>query len=294
MSAEEVAEFVADYREVATDLARLSGAARGREDAAVFQLSRLVAGGHNLLYRRRVVAARQVLNYIFGVVPAELRRSALPILFAALLLFGSGTAAYLSVVRNPALIEQLVPASMIDRAEQDAARVERGDKRYIDVEDFVRAPMATQVMTHNTQIAITAFASGLTAGVFTILILLMNGVSLGSVLGLFQTKGVLALIAGFALAHSVFELSAICISAGGGFLIAKALLLPGPMTRKQAMVEQGRRALRLLTAAALFLFIAGLIEGLLSPRAELSWAVRGTIAGLSALSIIVYVSARTD
>ena len=288
LSVPEVVEFVAQYREVATDLARLSSAGRGRELDAVFRLSRLVAGGHNLLYRQQQLATRSILQFIFVTVPAELRRSWAPILTAAVLFFGSGLVAGMAVVNNPSLIEELVSPGMIDRAEHDAARAQTGDRRYVDVEDYARPMLASRVLSNNVQVAFMAFASGLSAGVITLLILLMNGVSIGSVMGLFAVKGVLDVIGDFVIAHSVFELSAICISAGGGFLIAKAILLPGAITRREALVVNGRRALRLLTAAALFLLFAGAIEGLISPRSDLPFGFKLGVAGFSALVMTLY------
>ena len=288
LSVPEVVEFVAQYREVATDLARLSSAGRGRELDAVFRLSRLVAGGHNLLYRQQQLATRSILQFILVTVPAELRRSWAPILTAAVLFFGSGLVAGVAVVNNPSLIEELVSPGMIDRAEHDAARAQTGDRRYVDVEDYARPMLASRVLSNNVQVAFMAFASGLSAGVLTLLILLMNGVSIGSVMGLFAAKGVLAVIGDFVIAHSVFELSAICISAGGGFLIAKAILLPGAITRREALVVNGRRALRLLTAAALFLLFAGAIEGLISPRSDLPFGFKLGVAGFSALVMTLY------
>jgi uncharacterized membrane protein SpoIIM required for sporulation/uncharacterized RDD family membrane protein YckC len=289
MSADNVASFVSDYREIAADLARLTTAARGREIDAVFRLSRLVAGGHNLLYRQKKVARRETARFLFHSVPAELRRSLLPILAAAVLLFGSGAAACLGVIRNPALGQELVPPAMIDRAEHDAAQLRAGDASYIDVEDYERPIISSQVLSNNIQVAFFAFASGLTAGIFTVLILLINGLSLGAVLGVFANHGVGQLIADFVIAHSVFELSAICIAAGGGFLVAGAVLLPGGRTRREALVIEGRRALRLLTAAALFLIFAGAIEGLISPRMDLGFELKAGVAFVSALLMAGYV-----
>ena len=290
MGAEEVASFVAAYREIATDLARLSTATRGREMDAVFRLSRLVAGGHNLLYRQKRLALGSIARYLFVTVPAELRRSAPAIAAAALLLFGSGAAAYMGVIRDPDTAELLVPAGMIDRAETDAARARTGDAAYIDVDSYARPLIASSVMRNNVQVTFLAFASGLTAGTLTVLLLLLNGISIGAAIGLFASKGVGRLIIEFITAHGPFELTAICIAAGGGFLIAAALLLPGPRTRREALVVQGRRALRLLAAAVLFLVFAGLIEGLVSPRTDLSFTFKLAVAGASVLVMAAYVS----
>jgi uncharacterized membrane protein SpoIIM required for sporulation len=231
-----------------------------------------------------------VTRFLFGSVPAELRRSVVPILAAALLFFGSGIATYLGVVRNPALVDELVSPLMIDRAEADAARARSGDRTYIQIEDYERPLVATRVLSNNVQVAFLAFATGLSAGILTVLILLYNGISIGAVLGLFSTRGVGHIIGDFVIAHSAFELTAICISAGAGFLIAGGILLPGARTRGEALVLQGRRALRLLTAAGLMLIFAGAIEGLISPRTDLPYGFKVAVFAVSALLIVVYAS----
>jgi uncharacterized membrane protein SpoIIM required for sporulation len=46
--------------------------------------------------------------------------------------------------------------------------------------------------------------------------------------------------------------------------VARALLAPGDLTRRDALVLAGRRAARMVGAAVLLLAFAGTIEGLLS------------------------------
>ena len=290
MSADEVAAFVAEYRVIATDLARLSTAAAGRDLDAVFRLSRLVAGGHNLLYRQDRLRGRDVARFLFRTVPAELRRSAAPILAAAALLFGSGAAAFLGVLRDPLLAQEIVPPALLDRAELAVERAKAGDTRYIDVQDYTRPILASAVIRNNVQVSFLAFASGLSAGILTAVLLLFNGISIGAAIGVFAARGVGMNILDFVIAHGVFELSAIAIAAGGGFVIARALVLPGPRTRREALVLQGRRALRLLAAATLLLLAAGAIEGLISPRADLGFAAKAAVAALSALLLAGYVA----
>src|SRR5690349_9476545 len=80
-----VREFVAEYRDLASDLARLRTAAQGRETPELFYLSRLLAGAHNLLYRARVVTLADVVRVIAIEAPREVRRSWRPIVLAAAL-----------------------------------------------------------------------------------------------------------------------------------------------------------------------------------------------------------------
>src|SRR5258705_494084 len=98
-----VREFVAEYRALAADLARLRTASGGRAVDEVFSLGRLVAGAHNLLYRDRGMPLRAAIRFLFTDVPREIRRSAPPIVLAALLLFGPALVTAVAVARTPGL-----------------------------------------------------------------------------------------------------------------------------------------------------------------------------------------------
>jgi uncharacterized membrane protein SpoIIM required for sporulation/uncharacterized RDD family membrane protein YckC len=264
MPEDEVSEFVGRYRELATDLARLQTAAGGRDLDTVFYLSRLVAGGHNLLYRGTPVGWAAVWRYLGVTVPRELRRSWRPIALSAFLIFAPAAAAWIAVVRHPEMVGALVPPSMIDRAEQGVnwAKNEQG---YIRDDPDAHPVMAGAIMTNNIQVAIMAFASGVTFGAGTVYVLVYNGISLGAVMGLYQSKGILSLIVRFVAPHGVLEMTAIAIAGGAGLLLAAALLLPGARTRREAFVLNGRRAVRLVAGAAFLLVIAGSLEGFVSP-----------------------------
>jgi len=264
LSERDVSEFVAQYREMSTDLARLQTATRGRDVESVFALSRLVAGAHNLVYRQRVLTATTVLDYLTGTVPREIRTSVRPILLAAALMFGPAAIAWVAVVRQPSVASEFIPPGMMERARQGVERAKKGEG-YIPDPQLMRPVMASGIVANNVQVTFAAFAFGVTAGIGTVLLLVFNGVSFGGVLGLYQSKGILPLILAFVAPHSVLELGAICIAGGGGLLIAAGILLPGARTRREALVANGRRAINLIAGSTLFLVIAGTIEGFISP-----------------------------
>ncbi len=288
MSETEVSDFVAQYREIATDLARLKTASKDTQSDALFYLSRLVAGGHNLLYRQRSVTGRAAVRFVAVNVPREMRRSWGYIAIAALCLFGPMAVTYQAVVNDPLLAESLLPSEMIDRANEGVARAKNGDRTYVEIKSFMRPIAASNIIANNIQVTYTVFAFGITAGIGTLLMLITNGVSIGAALGLYQSKGILSQIGEFVLSHSVFELSAICIAGAGGLLIARALLLPGQYTRREALVVYGRRAIRLITASTLLLIVAGTIEGLVSPRTDIPITDKIVIAAVSAFVLLVY------
>lgn len=280
-----VRDFVSEYRDLASDLARLQTASQGRHAPELFYLSRLLAGAHNLLYRGRRVTFADVIRVVSVEAPREVRRSWRPILLSAALLFGPAAIAWSAVVRQPSVAATFIPPQMLDRAEEGVRRA-RENTGYIPDPQIFRPTMASQVIANNIQVTFGVFALGITAGIGSMFLLILNGVSLGGVLGLYQSKGILRLILAFVAPHGVLELTAVCIAGGAGFLLAAALLLPGPRTRRRALVENGRRAIRLVAAATVLLLVAGSLEGFVSPIA--SWPLRAKFA-VSAATLVLLV-----
>jgi uncharacterized membrane protein SpoIIM required for sporulation/uncharacterized RDD family membrane protein YckC len=284
----EVREFVAEYRALSADMARLRTASAGRSLDEMFFLGRLVAGAHNLLYRDRGMGLRSTVHFLFTAVPREVRRSAAPIALAALLLLGPALIAGVAVARTPGLAEQLLPSGMLQRAEDGVRRAKNGEG-YIDDPQLLRPVMASGIVTNNVQVTFVVFAGGVTAGLLTILMLVLNGISIGSVMGLYASKGIAQLLLAFVAPHGVLELFAICVAGGGGFLIAAGLLIPGARTRARALVENGQRAIRLIAASTFLLVIAGTLEGFVSPIEW--WPLEGKLAvsGATLVFLVAYL-----
>lgn len=285
-----VSDFVARYRELTTDLARLRTATRDREVAAVYQVSRLAAAGHNLLYRGRRMDPWAIPRYLFRTVPAEIRRAWRPIMLAAALLFVPATIAFVAVVRSPAAAQALVSRGMVDRAETGVERDRAGGGYLPEKDAQLRGPvLASAIATNNVRVTYTIFATGVTGGVLTVLMLLMNGIAaLGAPLGYYARLGILPQILGFVVGHGVLELAAICISGGAAFELAAGLLLPGALTRRESLVRRGRRALHLIAGTTLLLVAAGLIEGFVSPLVwPLSWKL--AVSAATAVALVAYL-----
>jgi uncharacterized membrane protein SpoIIM required for sporulation/uncharacterized RDD family membrane protein YckC len=274
-----VRDFVSEYRSLSSDLARLRTATRETEATELFYLSRLVGAAHNLLYRERQATLRDAGRFMFRDVPREIRRSAAPIGLAAVMLFLPAAIAATAVIRHPEVASVFIPASMLDRAEEGVRRAVDGTG-YIEDPQIFRPVMASRIISNNIQVTFVAFAAGITGGILTAYALIMNGVSFGGVIGLYQSKGILPLLIAFVAPHGVLELTAICIAGGGGLLIAAALLIPGARTRRRALAENGRRAIMLICGSTLLLLVAGTIEGLVSPIPywPLQWKVSVALA----------------
>jgi uncharacterized membrane protein SpoIIM required for sporulation/uncharacterized RDD family membrane protein YckC len=281
----QVSRFAALYREVAADLARARTYRASPE--LLYTLERAVGAGHNLLYAPAPRSARVAWRWLAGGFPALVRRRARVIIAAALLLFGPALVCFAAVADRPDRAHALVPAGMIARAEQGAERQQEG-RGYVDVPEIMMPLFSSGIIANNVQVTFFAFAGGIFAGLGTALILLLNGMLLGGVAGLFFAERLNLYFWSFVLPHGIIELTAICIAGGAGLWLGSALVLPGRRTRRNVLVERAREAVALLVGAGALLLLAGLIEGFISPSV-LPAAVKMAFAAVSALVLFAYL-----
>jgi len=129
-----------------------------------------------------------------------------------------------------------------------------------DIVDLLGA-FAAQLFSHNSGIAIFAFALGFAFGIPTAVLLIYNGVYLGSFYAVFWQKGLGYELTGWLFIHGVTELFAVILAGAAGFMIGGAVAFPGRKTRMQSMREAGEKAAMVIIGAVVMLFLAALLEG---------------------------------
>jgi uncharacterized membrane protein SpoIIM required for sporulation/uncharacterized RDD family membrane protein YckC len=281
----ELTDFAARYREIAADLAR---ARTYHADQPVLdRLERLVAGGHNALYRDERKTVRVVLHAVGREFPAAVIQARRYVV-AAFLAFALPAAIGYSVLRErPALAEEVLPQVMLDRAAEAKSRIAAGHT-YAESEAGVRPLMASWIITNNVRIAFACFAGGIFAGVGSLVLLAFNGLSIGTVAGHFANLGVLGYLLEFIIGHGALELFAVWVAGAAGLLLGQAIVAPGELTRGDALVLAGRVAVRMIGAAVVCLLVAGLIEGFISASPG-GIAVRAGASAASLLFLAVYL-----
>jgi uncharacterized membrane protein SpoIIM required for sporulation/uncharacterized RDD family membrane protein YckC len=282
-----VSRFAAMYREVAADLARAR--TYGGSPELLFTLERAVGAGHNLLYRAPRSRWIGLRRWVMGGFPALVRLRWRPIALASVLLYLPALLTFAAVRRDPGLGRSLMGPEMMERAEQAESRQAQG-KGYVSADDFGGAPiMSSTIMVNNIQVTFGAYAGGILAGAGTVLMLVFNGILIGAVTGVFANYEASLHLWSFLLVHGVIELTAICIAGGAGLWLGSAFVVPGRLTRREALVRRGRESVSLIGGVAVMLVIAGIVEGFISP-AEIPAGVKLAIAALLAVGLVVYLA----
>ena len=279
----QIPPFAARYREVAADLARAR--TYGVDHPVVAYLERLVAAGHNALYRGHGSARPSLAHYLLRDFPAAVVQSWRHVVAAFVLFAAPAGVGYAVLRERPTLAETLTSAEMVDRAERAAAERAAG-VGYMQMDDAMQGPASLFIMGNNIRVSFNALIGGILAGTMTVLVLVTNGLMLGVVFGLFANYGAAGHLATFIIGHGVLELTAIFIAAGAGFRIASAIIAPGDRSRRDALVLEGIVAARMIGAVVCLLVLAGTIEGMLSASGAppaLKWMTGGVTGLLLAL-----------
>jgi len=281
----EIPAFAARYREVAADLARAH--TYGLDQRVIEYLERVVSAGHNALYRARGKQASQLGQYVMRDFPAAVVQSWAYVLLAFTIFIVPAAIGYVMIRERPALAEEIVSPVMVGRAEQAAARQAEG-RTYAEADEEDRPVIAAAIMSNNIQVSFFVFVGGLTCGLLSVWLLFSNGMMLGLGFGLFQNYHALSYLTTFVAPHGVLELTAIFISAGAGFRLAHAIIAPGDRTRRDALVVEGRIAVRMIGAVVTLLAIAGAIEGLFS-TSDAPAAIKYVVSAMTAVFLALYL-----
>jgi uncharacterized membrane protein SpoIIM required for sporulation len=197
----------------------------------------------------------------------------------ALLLLGVLTG-YQMTVADPERYYSFVDEEMASGRNPAASTEELREVLYSTEEDGWLGAFATYLFTHNSKVGMLCFATGFAAGLPVIYLLFTNGLLLGAMAALYDSRGLGFEFWGWVLPHGVTELGAVCLCGAAGMVLGSSLVFPGRHTRLQNLAIRGREAAVLAVGAVALFFLAGLIEGIFRQLVH-NLAVRWTVVGVT-------------
>ncbi|WP_138416773.1 stage II sporulation protein M [Aquibacillus sediminis] len=243
-------------------------------------LNGLVAKAHNLLYKDQVSSFKQIRHF-FQVTFIELLQHQWKFVLIAMILFlFGGVASYLAVINDPLHVYSILSTEMAQEVDPEQLGQNNGS---VD-----SSAMSAYIMTNNIQVAILAFAGGITFGLLTVYLLVYNGLLVGALAGLYWHYDMSYDFWAYIVPHGMIELTAIFIAGGAGLLMGYKLFVPGVYSRIYQLKTQAKRSVQLLLGTLPLFIIAGIIEGFITP-ASLSLETKYFVALLTVVGLVVYV-----
>lgn len=254
------AEIPRAYRRLCQHLALARD--RAYSPVLVDRLNHLALRGHHLLYGARSHRRSRIARFFLEDFPGRVRAEWPLVAVAAVLFFGPILAIGAALQTYPDFVHYLLSPRTIGRIQQmyDPANPRLG-MRAADT----NVMMFAYYIWNNVRIGFQCFATGMLFGLGTVFYLVSNGVQIGAVAGHLTQSGFGTPFWSFVSGHSAMELIAIAISGAAGLKLGAALIAPGNLTRRAALVAAAHGAIRLVYGAATMFLVAAFIEAFWSP-----------------------------
>lgn len=280
MGGRELQELGLLYRQTASDLSVVLEDRSSRQ-LAVY-LNQLLGRSHNLLYLGQRLKVSRIVRFYSETYRRVFRETLPQTLLATALFLAAMLAGWLLTVHDPGFAQCVIGPQMTDSI----------DKREMWTQSVVAMkPLAASgIATNNLTVSFAMFALGVT-GIGTVLMIAFNGLLLGTVGAATWHAGMALSFWSFVAPHGVLELPAIFIAGGSGLELARGLLFPGFLPRRESLTQAAGRASRLLLGTIPILLVAGAIEGFFSPTAAPP-AMKFSLAALLFATLVTWLAAR--
>ncbi len=258
---DEAQELASLYRQAmnALSVAR----AISMDKALLTYLDALCARAYLVVYAPQESLRGLFLRLLTHGIPQAARRSGPALLIGFLALILGGLLGAVLYDLDKSWFYTFVPGSLADGRTPEAStgylRSTLFDGGSTDHDTL--GSFATFLFSHNTQVAILTFALGIFITLPSFVLTFYNGLVLGAFWKMFADKGLAYELTGWLSIHGVTEMAAICIACAGGAQLGLAVLLPGEMSRREALRHRGRDAVKLMLLAGLMLICAAILEG---------------------------------
>lgn len=277
---EEVRELGRIYRRTASDLA--IARAESRDPRLINYLNSLVIRAHGRIYRADAQGGQRILRFFTHDFPRTFRQTwrYTAVAFGVFML--SSVIGFLGTSYDPEFSEIVgVPPS----AREFIIDTRTHWWEEINEQNQIES---SNIITNNIRVTFYTFGFGAIFGVGTLLFLAYNGAVNAAVLALTFRAGFGGDLLTFMAGHGVIELSCIFIAGGAGLMIGTAILMPGDLSRADALKKRGLEAILLMLGVAPLLVVAGFIEGFISP-ADINPVIKFSIAGITGLALYSYL-----
>ena len=269
------------YRRAAADLSYAR--AQGANPNLILYLNELVGNAHGTIYAEAPGGWSGIWKFFGSDLPTLLRKR-MPFILASVALTVLGALyAYLVIKHDPAMTSMFIPEEF--KSSFDAWK--QGFSDHGDVPVGEGTVFSSGLMTHNTLVGIVCFVLGVFI-VIPILLVFQNGVTMGTLIAVVQPTGHLASMWAGILPHGVCELSALFICGASGMLIGWSILVPGRLSRKDAVAKNGIEACQMMVGTVPLFIIAGILEGNVS-HSSLSHAGKFSLAALQFILLMWYI-----
>lgn len=244
-------------------------------------LNGLVARAHQVIFVSRTKSLSKLLRFFTRDFPEQLKKESLLFFISAGIFILSFLFSFTVTIYRDDYALSFIPAEYMNALNENTI----GSNANLNY-----SIASVVIFTNNIQVGILAFALGITFGIGTVYVLVVNGFMLGALSAAAVNRGIGYAFWSLILPHGVPELFCVFVCGAAGLLIARSIIFPGLHSRRRSFTMGGKKALLLLIGTIPLFVLAGITEGYFTPLPiNALWKYAVSLLWLAALFLYLFV-----
>ncbi len=228
-------------------------------------LNSLASQAHQKIYRTKREPKNRIISFWKVEFPMMFKQHHRELLIAFLVFIFFSFVGAFSAANEGDFVRSILGDAYVNMTLEN---IEKGDPMavYKQMGEF---NMFLGITINNIRVALMAFVYGIMLGVGTLMIMLQNGIMLGSFQYFFYEKGLLWESVRTIWIHGTIEISVIIIAGCAGLVLANGMLFPGTYSRLESFKRGIKNGLKIMISTLPFFIIAGFLEGFVTRHTEM-------------------------
>lgn len=247
-------------------------------------LNQITGKAHQIIYQGRPVKRGRMIRFWVYDFPL-LIHSARKEILVSLAIFGAATLTGLvSNKYDPDFVRIILGDTYVNMT---LSNIDRGDPMAV-YKSMNGVNMFLGISVNNIYVSFLAYISGIFTALGTGVVLVRNGIMMGTFQGFMAQKGLLLESVSSIWIHGTLEIFAIIVAGGAGIVMGNSFLFPGTYPRLQSFRMGAVKGTRMVTGLVPVFLVAALLEGFVTRHTGMPYFARFSIIILSVIFIVAY------
>jgi uncharacterized membrane protein SpoIIM required for sporulation len=250
----------------------------------IHYVNSLASRVHHLVYKNKKETGNRFVTFYTKELPLLFARHQKNLLYSFIITAIATLIGVLSQLYDDSFVRLILGDQYVDSTIE---RIKHGNPLgiYGEGNQFL---MFVYITLNNIKVSFIAFIFGLATAFGTSLLLVQNGIMLGSFFAMFYQYNVVGSALKVVWIHGTLEISAIIIAGCAGIALGNSFVFPKTHTRMHSFMRGGKEGLKIVIGLVPVFIMAGFLESFVTRYTQMHMALSLVIIGISLTFIVGY------
>ncbi|MEO7988322.1 MAG: stage II sporulation protein M [Chryseolinea sp.] len=254
------------------------------DSRATKYLNSLTSKFHLEIYKNKKEDKNRFITFWKYELPEVMWEVRKPLLYAFIIFIVSILIGIISTLNDDSFVRLILGDSYVNMTLEN---IKNGNATNVYA-DQSEMNMFFRITLNNVFVSFRIFVFGALTSLLSGLMLVYNGLMVGTFFTFFYTENQLAQGFPVVMLHGTIELTSIVLAAAAGFVMGNSIIFPGTYSRLDSFKIGALKGLKIIVGLVPFFIVAGFIESFITRYAFMHWSIKVFIIGVSAFVMIYY------